>query len=102
MKTMIAFAAFALVSNMAFAETFQYERQLASEDLDPNIPSLSGGISNPAASAQKSRVSLFETYRGNPDTQVGPVDPDSLSVTRHNHIYTAYDMLVDSNPDLEV
>lgn len=102
MKTMIAFATLALVSNMAFAETFQYERQLASEDLDPNIPGLSEGISNPAASIRESRVSLFETYRGNPDTQVGPVEPDSLSGTPHSHIYTAYDMLVDSNPDLEV
>ena len=68
MKTLLTFSALALVSNMAFAETFQYERQLTSEDLDPNIPSLSQGISNPAKSVQQPRVSLFDTYRGNPDT----------------------------------
>ncbi|WP_293675241.1 hypothetical protein [Thiolapillus sp.] len=102
MKTLLTFSALALVSNMAFAETFQYERQLTSEDLDPNIPSLSQGISNPAKSVQQPRVSLFDTYRGNPDTQVGPVEPDSMPVPRHNHIFTAYDMLIETTPDLEV
>lgn len=102
MKTIITLSALALISNMAVAETFQYERQLASEDLDPNIPSLSAGISNPDVSKQEVRVSLFETYRGNPDTQVEPIEPSSLPENMHQHIYTAYDMLIDSNPDLEV
>lgn len=102
MKTIIAIAALSLISNMAVAETFQYERQIASQDLDPNIPSLSEGISNPKISVGQPRVSLFETYRGNPDTEAGHAEPGSLPVTGGDHIYTGYDMLIDSNPDLEV
>ncbi|WP_457665523.1 hypothetical protein [Thiolapillus sp.] len=102
MKTLLTFSALALISNMAFAETFQYERQLASEDLDPNISSLSQGISDPVKSMAQPRVSLFNIYRGNEDTQVGPMEPDNLPMTQHNHIFTAYDMLIETNPDLEV
>ncbi|WP_456372350.1 hypothetical protein [Thiolapillus sp.] len=102
MKTIIAVSAFFLASNMAFAETFAYERQLASEDLDPNIPSLSEGISNPGASAVPVITSLQQVYRGNPDVEVGPVEPDSLGMQRHDSIRTAYDMLIENNPDLEV
>ncbi|HID44196.1 MAG TPA: hypothetical protein EYP34_00385 [Chromatiaceae bacterium] len=102
MKTLLTFSVLALISNMAFAETFQYERQLASEDLDPNIPSLSAGISNPATSVQQSRVTLNDVYRDNPDTQVGSAEAGTLPVMTHDPIYTAYDRLIDSNPDLEV
>ena len=102
MKTLLTFSTLALISNMAFAETFEYERQLASEDLDPNIPALSEGISNPAMSVQQPRVSLHDTYRGNPDTQTGPIEADNLPMTKHDHAYTAYDMIIDNNPDLEV
>jgi len=101
MKTVVTFAALALISNMAVAETFEYEHQIASQDLDPNIPSLSEDRSNPAVSRQQPRVSLFDVYRGNPDTEVNEVKSDNIA-DRHSHIYTAYDALVDSNPDLEV
>ena len=102
MKTLITISALFLVSNMAFAETFAYERQLASEDLDPNILSLSEGISNPMPSSTPVTASLQDAYRGNPDVQVGPVEENSLGMQKHEHIYTAYDMLIESNPDLEV
>jgi hypothetical protein len=102
MKTIITVSALLLASNMAFAETFAYERQLASEDLNPNIPSLSEGISNPTSSGVPVTTSLQHVYRGNQDVEVDPVEPDSLGTQRHDSIYTAYDMLIESNPDLEV
>ncbi len=102
MKTLIAVSALFLASNMAFAETFAYERQIASQDLDPNIPSLSEGISNPMPSRAPTLTSLQEVYRGNPDVDTDSVEPDSIRMDRHELIYTAYDMLVESNPDLEV
>ncbi|WP_041068970.1 hypothetical protein [Thiolapillus brandeum] len=102
MKTLITVSALFLVSNMAFGETFAYERQLASEDLDPNIPSLSEGITNPMSSQAPVTASLQDVYRGNPDVEVGPAESDSLGMQKHESIYTAYDMLIESNPDLEV
>ncbi len=38
MKTPIAVSALFLASNLVFAETFTYERQVASQDRAPNIP----------------------------------------------------------------
>ncbi len=102
MKTIIAVSALFLASNMAIAETFTYERQIASEDLDPNIPSLSEGISNPMPSRVQKLTSLQEVYRGNPDVDTGSLEEESIRMGRHEHIYTAYDMLVEENPDLEV
>ncbi|WP_457673430.1 hypothetical protein [Thiolapillus sp.] len=102
MKTLIAVSALFLASNMAFAEIFDYESRIASQDLDPNIPGLSAGISNPAPSSKQTRPSLQVAYRGNPDVDTGPVEPASIRMDRHDHIYTAYDMLVAENPDLEV
>jgi len=101
MKTIITLSALALISNIAAADSFQYERQLASEDLDPNIASLSAGIKNPVASRQAVTISLHKVYRGNPDTQTEPVEPRSLS-TGTSQICSTYDLLIEGNPDLEV
>ncbi len=102
MKTLIAVSALFLASNMAFAETFAYERQVASQDLDPNIPSLSEGISNPVPSKVQPPKSLQAVYDGNPDVDTGSLEPASIGMDRHEVIYTAYDRLIEGNPDLEV
>jgi len=102
MKTLIAVSALFLASNLVFAETFTYERQVASQDLDPNIPSLSQDISNPMPSKVPTLTSLQKVYRGNPDVDTGSLEPDSIRMDRHELVYTAYDMLIEGNPDLEV
>jgi len=102
MKTLISISALALISNMAVGETFQYERQLASQDLDPNIPSLSEGISNPSRSVDQPRISLHEVYRGNPDTDTGSFEPAAVRFGTEDMPTTAYEAIVKGNPDLEV
>lgn len=102
MKALITISALALVSSFAMADTFEYERQIGSQDLDPNIPSLSEGVANPAVSMGDVRISLHEAYRGNPDTEVTPADHIGVTVQRSTLPFTAYDKIASENPDLQV
>ena len=45
-------------------------------------------------------TSLQKVYRGNPDIDTGSLEPDSIRMDRHELVYTAYDTLIEGNPDL--
>ena len=63
MKTLITISALALMSNLAIADNFNYEQQIASPDLSNQDFSSTGT----QASTTDVRVSLSDWYRGNPD-----------------------------------
>ncbi len=99
MKTLIILSALALVSNLAIAENFSYEQQIASPDLNSNIQSLDFNSSKPQASTQDIRISLHNVYLGNPDVEQVPYHHDDI-VIRGSMNLTAYDELSRQNPDL--
>ncbi len=99
MRTLITISALALLSNLAVADNFNYEQQIASPDLDPNIRSLDFNGSGLQASSRDVRVSLHDFYRGNPDVANVPYDHDGI-VIRGSMSFTAYDELSRQNPDL--
>jgi len=102
MKTLITVSALALISNMAMAETFQYEEQLASPDLDPNIESLQVKVDDPQPSVQGAEISLHDFYQGNPD--VGHDVFQHTGEVSENHTFdrTSYDAWVRGNPDVDI
>ena len=95
MKTLITVSALALISNLAIAESFNYEQQIASPDLSNQNYSSNG----PRASARDVRVSLNDYYRGNPDVVHVPYHHDAI-VIRGPMRFTAYDELSRQTPDL--
>ncbi len=99
MKTLITVSALALMSNLAIAENFAYEQQIASPDLDPNVQSLDFNSSEPTASGREIKVSLNDYYRGNPDVAHVPYNHDGM-VIKESMLFTAYDDLSRQNPDL--
>jgi len=102
MKTVIALSALALVTNLAIAGDFAYERQFSSEDLASETSGLEYRSSNPAPSMQSGRISLHEIYRGNPDTEtLREGFENSTSVDMNALPRTSYDVIVKDNPDLE-
>ena len=96
MKTLITVSALALVSNLASAENFAYERQISSPDLSTDL-GFNG--SDPKASAQEVHVSLNDFYRGNPDVENVSYEHDGI-IIRGAVQFTAYDELSQQNPDL--
>ena len=98
MRTLITVAALTLVSNLAIAENFNYEQQIASPDLNSNVQSLDFNSSG-MASAGDVRVSLHDYYRGNPDVAHVPYNHDGMVIRGPMH-FTAYDELSQQNPDL--
>ena len=100
MRTLISVSALAFISNLAVAETFQYENQLASPDLDPNIESLSANVSNPEISATDFELSLNAFYRGNPDVGHDLYQYEGTD-TSGSLQSTAYDAWVRGNPDAD-
>jgi hypothetical protein len=95
MKTIITLSALALLSNLAIAESFTHEQQIASPDLSNQDFSSSGQ----QASTQEVRVSLNDWYRGNPDVENVPYSHDGI-VIGNPAAFTAYDELSRQNPDL--
>lgn len=99
MKTLITISALAPVSNLAVAENFSYEQQIASPELNANIQSLDFNSSKPLPSTRDVRVSLDNSYRGNPDVAQVPYNHEDM-VIRAAMSFTAYDELSRQNPDL--
>ncbi len=95
MKTLITVSALALISNLAIAESFNYEQQIVSPDLSNQNYSSNG----PRASTSDVRVSLNDYYRGNPDVVHVPYHHDGI-IIRGPMQFTAYDELSQQNPDL--
>jgi hypothetical protein len=95
MKTIITLSALALLSNLAIAESFTHEQQIASPDLSNQDFSSSGQ----QASKQEVRVSLNDWYRGNPDVEHVPYIHDGIVIGNPTE-FTAYDELSRQNPDL--
>ena len=102
MKTMITFSALALVSNFALAEGFSYEEQIATQDLDPNITSLSTDVRNPEVSATDFRVSLNDWYQGNPDVDHVSYRHDGVEMQMEGDLFSSYEKASQDNHDLEV
>lgn len=99
MRTLLTVSALALLSNLSIAETFTYEQQVGSPDLDPNIQSLDFKSSGHQASAGDVHVSLDDFYRGNPDVEHVPYNHDGIIIRSPKRL-TAYDELSRQNPDL--
>ena len=96
MKTIITLSALALMSNLAIAENFTYEQQIASPDLsNPDVK-----VSERQASTQEVRVSLDSWNRGNPDVAHVPYNHDGMEMKSEGGQITSYDALNQSNPDL--
>ena len=96
MKTIITLSALALLSNLATAESFTYEEQIASPDLSNQSFSSSGQ----KASAREVRVSLNEWYGGNPDVEHVPFNRGGEVSKSMDDLITGYDVLSQTNPDL--
>lgn len=99
MRTLITVSALALMSNLAIAENFAYEQQIASPDLDPNVQSLDFNSSGSKPSTREIRVSLNDYYRGNPDVVHVPYNHEGV-IIKGPMLFTAYDHLNRQNPDL--
>lgn len=95
MRTLITVSALALVSNLAIADNFDYEQQIASPDLSNQDFSSTGT----QVSTSDVRVSLNDWYRGNPDVAHVPYNHDGMVIRGPMH-FTAYDELSRQNPDL--
>ena len=102
MKTIITLSALALASNLALAESFDYEEQISSQDLDPNISSLSAGVKDPEASTSDFRISLNDFYSGNPDVEHVPYNHEGKELKIDGDMLTSYDAWSKGNPDVEV
>ena len=96
MKTIITLSALALFSNLAIAESFTYEQQIASPDLSNQDYHSSG----PHASTRLVRVSLDDWSRGNPDVEHVPYNHEGEVSKSMGEQVTSYDVLNQSNPDL--
>lgn len=101
MKTLIAVSALALISNMALAETFQYEEQLASPDLDPNIESLLAKVNDPQPSVKGAEISLSNFYQGNPDVGHDVFKHSGEVSESHSLDRSSYEAWVRGNPDAD-
>ncbi len=99
MKTIITLSALALISNVAIADGFEYEKQVGSQDLDPNA-SISDSIRDPEVSNSKVRISLNDWYRGNPDVAHVPYNHDGGEQKVEGGLASSYDALSQGNPDL--
>jgi hypothetical protein len=95
MKTIITLSALALLSNLAIAESFNHEQQIASPDLSNQDFSSSGQ----QASTREVRVSLEDWNRGNPDVAHVPYNHEGITISNPAQ-FTAYDELSRQNPDL--
>ena len=95
MKTIITLSALALLSNLALAESFNHEQQIASPDLSNQDFS----SSDPMPSSKDVRVSLHELNRDNPDIENVAFNHDAV-LNRGSTQFTAYDELSRQNPDL--
>ena len=102
MKTIITLSALALMSNLALAESFSYEEQISSQDVDPNISSISASIKDPEVSASDSRISLQDFYSGNPDVEHVPYNHEGQDLQIKGDMFTSYDAWSQGNPDVEV
>ena len=96
MKTIITLSALALVSNLAIAENFAYEEQIAS----PDLSNQSFDSSGQKASAREVHVSLDDWSRGNPDVEHVPFNREGEVSKSMKDLVTSYDALNQSNPDL--
>ncbi|RTZ73249.1 MAG: hypothetical protein DSZ00_00715 [Gammaproteobacteria bacterium] len=101
MRTAIAITALTLVSSLAIAEDFTYERQWASEDLASETSTLGFRASDPVASMGTTVISLHEVYRGNPDVETIPEDfrQENAGASK-SYCNTGYDRIAQANPDL--
>ena len=99
MKTLITLAALVLASNFAIAESFHYEAQIGNQDLDPNV-----GISDTTSTREVSsdvRISLQDWYQDNHDVMAVPYEHYGKEQSFEGDLFTSYDALNRSNPDLE-
>ncbi len=98
MKTIITLSAIALISNVAIAGSFEYEKQVGSQDLDPNA-GISDSNRDPEVSNFQVRVSLNDWYRGNPDVAHVPYNHDGMGQKIKDNSASNYDALSQANPD---
>ena len=96
MKTIITLSALALLSNLAIAESFTHEEQIAS----PDVSNQSFDSSGQQASTHEVRVSLDDWNRGNPDVVHVPYNHEGEVSKSMGGLITGYDVLSQSNPDL--
>ena len=96
MKTIITLSALALMSNLAIAENFTHEQQIASPDLSNQDFSSTGT----QGSTTDVRVSLDSWNRGNPDVAHVPYNHVGMEMKSEGRWTTSYDALNQSNPDL--
>ena len=96
MKTIITLSALALVSNLAIAENFAYEEQIAS----PDVSHQSFDSSGQEASTREVQVSLDNWNRGNPDVEHVPFNHKGGVSKSMGDRVTSYDALNQSNPDI--
>lgn len=102
MKTIITLSALALMSNLALAESFNYEEQIGSQDLDPNISDLSASVTDPEVSTSDFRISLNDFYSGNPDVAHVSYKHEGKEMQFKGDMLTSYDAWSQGNPDVEV
>lgn len=101
MKIAFTTAALVLASSLATAGDFAYERQWASEDLASEVSSLVFRATDPAPSMGNTVISLHESYRGNPDTEVLPEGfRQQYPGSSRTYCTTGYDRIAQGNPDL--
>ena len=96
MKTIIALSALALLSNLAIAESFNYEQQIGS----PDVSNQSFDSSGQKASTREVHVSLDDWNRGNPDVEHVPFNREGEVSKSMGDLITGYDVLSQTNPDL--
>ena len=96
MKTIITLSALALLSNLAIAESFTYEEQIAS----PDVSNQSFDSSGQKASVREVHVYLDDWNRGNPDVEHVPFNREGEVSKSMSDSITSYDALNQSNPDL--
>ncbi len=102
MRTMIAITALTLISSLAVAEEFTYERQWASEDLASETSTLSFRDTDPASSGNGFLTTLETAFRDNPDVQILPPgyrEPHRSAQARFC-INSGYELLARDNPDM--
>jgi len=102
MRTMITITALTLVSSLAIAEDFTYERQWASEDLASELSILSFRDDDPAPSGSSFLTTLEMAYHGNPDVQILPPGyrEPHRTASANFCVNSGYELLARDNPDM--
>ncbi len=101
MRTLITLSALLLASNLTLADTFQYERQIGNQDLDPHFDNVTEPVRDTMPGMSNIHVSLYDVYKGNPDTEVNTA-PGIIRNQLNMLSCSSYDQMAAENPDLGV